>query len=806
MLHKLRKHKKVLSILIIFVMAISLFAGCGSSPSGDNGMTGNGTASAGKEGTANSQQSTGAAGENEQAGTDSGAMGRYVETLSDISEYCSLPKGIARLDDGTVAIEDMYSLIVSKDNGETWSSENVEWQEKLLENTDYIVDITYGSDGTAGLIYTVKKDTSGEEQSEESNEDPDDFETDYECLIVKPDGTQIPVQIDYVEEDESPSHIWISKTGRIFVTTFRDTIYEVNEDGTAEKYLTLDNRPEQVQFVSNLMVIDDGRTDGLVLYDMEKGEYVTDDVLNNFIAENYEERGYGTMDVLDIFFFEGEDGALYIAGNKGLHRHVIGGSAIEQVIDGSLSSFSNPANLIMGMTPLPDKEFLVLFTGGKVVRYTYNPDVPTVPNERLKVYSLKENDTMRQAVNLYQITNPEVFVEYEVGIEAESSVTRDDALKKLNTEIMAGQGPDVLVLDNMPIDSYVEKNLLVDLSDCINEQELFGNIVDAFRTDEKIYTIPCEIQIPLIQGKEKYITEMKDLKGIADAVEAMRKDNPGKPLLKIYSERGIMRLLAMVCAPAWKTEEGELNKEAIKEFLIQSKRVYDAELEGIPEEYIVNYNESNKSFSSFFDGIRESSDYFRMADCITYLLGDSVVNVGTIYYPHGVCEQFSVNKVEGHENDAMALMEGMSRNVFIPKTLVGINAGSANIERAKEIIKVLLGSENQESLFYGLSVNKDALVKSFEVDEKNISEDGVFSYIGTSTGDGRYMDLAIYVMEPEQMNTLQGWIEGARTPYIEDTVLEEVVYTEGTSYMRGYKTLEETANEIEQNLAIYMSE
>ena len=48
-------------------------------------------------------------------------------------------------------------------------------------------------------------------------------------------------------------------------------------------------------------------------------------------------------------------------------------------------------------------------------------------------------------------------MEYETGMGDGDSVTREDALKKLNTRIMAGEGPDVIVLDDMPVDSYIEK-------------------------------------------------------------------------------------------------------------------------------------------------------------------------------------------------------------------------------------------------------------------------------------------------------------------------------------------------------------
>ncbi len=61
-------------------------------------------------------------------------------------------------------------------------------------------------------------------------------------------------------------------------------------------------------------------------------------------------------------------------------------------------------------------------------------------------------------------------------------------------------------------------------------------------------------------------------------------------------------------------------------------------------------------------------------------------------------------------------------------------------------------------------------------------------------------------MEPEQMETLKGWIEAAKTPYIEDTVIEEAVYAEGAGYIQGNESLEEAVSAIEQSIAIYMSE
>ena len=90
------------------------------------------------------------------------------------------------------------------------------------------------------------------------------------------------------------------------------------------------------------------------------------------------------------------------------------------------------------MVILDNSEFLALFQEGQLVHYIFDPDIPTVPNEKLTVYGLYDNEIIRQAITLFQTYNPEVYVEYIYGVSGDDSVTKEDALKSLNTKIMAG--------------------------------------------------------------------------------------------------------------------------------------------------------------------------------------------------------------------------------------------------------------------------------------------------------------------------------------------------------------------------------
>lgn len=281
---------------------------------------------------------------------------------------------------------------------------------------------------------------------------------------------------------------------------------------------------------------------------------------------------------------------------------------MEQIIDGSHSILSNPAYRMCGMTVYGDSEFVGLFYGGKLVHFTYDSDIPTVPGEELRVYSLRDNRTLRQAINLYQKANPECYVEYEIGMEEGSSMTRDDALKNLNTAMMAGEGPDVLVMDNLPADAYLEKGMLLELTPFIEsleeEDALFENIVDAFRTEGQVYMIPCEIQLPIILGEETYVSKAADLSGVADAMETLRQDQPEQDLIGVFSEEAIMRLFSIVSAPDWKTDGGEVNREALADYYEQVRRIYVAQRDGLSENMIKSTRNITIIFWSKTDLIR----------------------------------------------------------------------------------------------------------------------------------------------------------------------------------------------------------
>ena len=81
------------------------------------------------------------------------------------------------------------------------------------------------------------------------------------------------------------------------------------------------------------------------------------------------------------------------------------------------------------------------------INFAYDANIPSVPENQLVVYSLLENYSIRQAISSYAKEHPDTYVKYEIGLNNGDATTQSDALKTLNTEIIAGNGPDVIILD-----------------------------------------------------------------------------------------------------------------------------------------------------------------------------------------------------------------------------------------------------------------------------------------------------------------------------------------------------------------------
>ena len=62
-------------------------------------------------------------------------------------------------------------------------------------------------------------------------------------------------------------------------------------------------------------------------------------------------------------------------------------------------------------------------------------------------------------------------------------------------------------MDGLPIEDYIEKGVLEDLSGVVesvktNGEELFENVLSSYEKGKKVYAVPSRFSVPIIIGKE----------------------------------------------------------------------------------------------------------------------------------------------------------------------------------------------------------------------------------------------------------------------------------------------------------------
>ena len=154
-------------------------------------------------------------------------------------------------------------------------------------------------------------------------------------------------------------------------------------------------------------------------------------------------------------------------------------------------------------------------------------------------------------------------------------MTEADALRTLNTEILAGSGPDILRLDGMSLDSYLEKDILMDLSDLLKETPTLERITKCYEREGTVRVIPAAFAIPAVYGPRELVSRITDLDSLVDAASrALAENNQAHSLMNGMIPQMVTDTLYDSCSAAWKKADGTLDEEALENFLEAMGKLY----------------------------------------------------------------------------------------------------------------------------------------------------------------------------------------------------------------------------------------
>ena len=376
-----------------------------------------------------------------------------------------------------------------------------------------------------------------------------------------------------------------SPEGELYAAS-ANQVYRLHvESGEAESLFATAGQVESVVFAGDVVLAAD--REKVYTYDRKEGKLLENNgVLSEFIASH--STGGLVMAVSDTGAGgdAGNAQALYMACRTGLYRYIWGGSVIEQIADGQMTALSDTQRDLLALQVLDNGEFRILFGGNYMVEMYYDETLPAKPSKELTVYSLEEIGWIRYAGQLFQKEHPDVLVRYETGMDGDNAISREDALKNLNTRLLAGDVPDVIVMDNMDIEQYADKGVLRELDGILqpylDDGILYRNIVEGMRMtdEERIYSVPMMVYLPLWLGEEMYLEGEDSLEDIIAGMELARQKHPEGPILNTPYPRDVLLQTMPVCLPAWTKEDGSLDVESLTAYYQAVSRMWEIDSAG----------------------------------------------------------------------------------------------------------------------------------------------------------------------------------------------------------------------------------
>lgn len=720
----------------------------------------------------------------------SNKKGRYVEENYNISKDISL-QTMKVLEDGSISMivknkeENLYNYI-SKDKGKTWNEKKIELQDNekksisgysILENGDMIISYDVGSGSSREVKYFVI-DING-------NKKDSNLETLKE-VTSKNNEAKAPA-----------SGFKIANNKDLFFTVGIDVV-QVEKETYNEK-----NRYSNGQLVNNFTLVDkylivnDGRE--TIQYNIENGE---------------KEKTIEGLENIRLVGSNDKDTAYYY-NEKGMHSYNLESKESKLLIDSSLSKFSDQSSVV-GFNVDENNDFLVAFDvqGSYLVNYTYSEEASVSLDKELKIYSLLSNKGIEDAVTKYKNQHPDIQVTYESGLDGSGRVTEMDAIKKLNTEIMAGNGPDVIVLDNLPVESYIKEGLLEDMSDIISEYTskdlIFKSIEKANTIDDKIYQFPTTITLPMAIGKKDVVQNINDLDSLLKTTKELSSKSDNRILQEGFKETELVAALYYLYGYDWLNEDNSINEDNLKKFLESSKEIYE-----------LNTEKYNNYLNKLNTGI-ERKDIDLDANIF-----DVENQLSPRAYPHDLGNDNPSNIVYGGLVDSNLYADLVSvlnknsdldykilsrgnENIYIPRDIVGISSKAKNKETAKDFVKELLSQENQNNYRTGFPVNKDAFKDQFDIENMGIKgaqfDEASKHYVLDSDGGAVETNFKRLWPNEDDVKRLMDEVEKVDTTPSVNLMLIMEVANQFKDYVRDEINLDEAVKNVVDNLELYLAE
>ena len=557
------------------------------------------------------------------------------------------------------------------------------------------------------------------------------------------------------------------KNQNVFYKYSSDGKFYVVEDQTIRLYE--DTQPSTINLVEGesyldsalcgqdfyLLVEDETGTKQIRKYDLS--EQIWENMENEELVQALKKTtGYGCLaadPLAEMLFTEGE-GIVKYCVEKDETTHAIN----EEVLSGCIDTINEPItglavqgeNIVVCTAGKSGSESNLYFLQKEQTKKTEKDKTDTGKNTVLKIYSLKENSMIRSSLAFFRREHTDISINYTVGYTGEDGFSVSDAIRKLNTEIMADEGPDIIVLDNLPVEEYISKGVLEPVTDIVNEKkdEIFFNMIKGYNKESEIFCVPTTFRIPVIIGISEVVSA-ESSKAVIDQME--QQESP------VLTRQDFPYAAMYMFVTSDMVEKDGMNEEKLTAYYNDLLRL--KEMGNVTDKIVGESDYSmNQTVDIFPYGESDvpSDIYF----------GEAKAGVGQIAYADSYIKLNSARKQADIQFDYLNKSGG---NYYIPTEVLGINSRSSYKDAAKEFLSLYLTEEVQNTNTMGFSINRNSMRNSAAVTDSPQYYSTIYKNLEDTSG------LDLYTLSTDEFNELLQFVELADTPVRVDAVVTETV-------------------------------
>lgn len=613
------------------------------------------------------------------------------------------------------------------------------------------------------------------------------------------------------------------------------TIYWLNEDGTPSTSFAIPQMLMEYKALSGRKAVVSGMQSALEIYD-ETGSVLLEINQSNAQTFTTTDTTLFVMARNSIYMYDilsGEetrsvpmqgsslsqcyatsDGTLYYLAQEGVYRILPGADQAELAMNAVGTLMGDPATSTLSFGVQPDGSIAALISEGgmgamlngygmqrtigrtatsmigtsdtesKSKLVVYSPIDPALigNREEFRITALRGSNRLRKAVSDFQRMHPELKVTLQTQLDDNDNAPLEDHIRTLNTDLLAGKGGDVLILDNLPMAQYASRGMLADLSALLPELNLLPGIASGEAdASGKVYSVPAQFTFQTLWGRRS------DIEAVQSLMDLPYPSDPDQMPMGSRTPEELLRLFLPSSEAYLKDDQGILhfNTPEFEEFLEVLYELYIAQGE-LPD---LGFGGNTRRGGM---NIQEMLGFYNGTVAFFPLEVNGLMQISTSYSLAG-----------GDQSSFITLpsIDGIGK-AYTPSVRVGINAMSSKQDLAKDFVRTMFSDEVQEmSQMNGLPTTVSAINQLFQ-DSIDRTEGGARGMVMIPGG------VSLEIWEPDEAawNTLKAMCMEVDTPAIIDETLLEFILSETENFFDGRASAAEAGEAVEQRAWYYLNE